>query len=77
VEAQTPSVGPGAGSAAAAEFTDIVVARDDTIRVISEETLGHYAEWLGLAASRLRTLLSCDTQVFAQSVMTTDNQAPA
>jgi membrane-bound lytic murein transglycosylase D len=56
VEAQTPSVGPGAGSAAAAEFTDIVVARDDTIRVISEETLGHYAEWLGLPASRLRTL---------------------
>jgi membrane-bound lytic murein transglycosylase D len=56
VEPQTPSVGPGAGSAAAAEFTDIAVARDDTIRVISEETLGHYAEWLGLPASRLRTL---------------------
>jgi membrane-bound lytic murein transglycosylase D len=56
VDAQTPSVGPGAGSAAAAEFTDILVARDDTIRVISEETLGHYAEWLGLPASRLRAL---------------------
>jgi membrane-bound lytic murein transglycosylase D len=56
VEPQTPSVGPGSGSAAAAEFTDIVVARDDTIRVISEETLGHYADWLGLPASRLRAL---------------------
>jgi len=56
VEPQTPSVGPGSGSAAAAEFTDIMVARDDTIRVISEETLGHYADWLGLPASRLRTL---------------------
>ncbi|MEZ5459632.1 MAG: LysM peptidoglycan-binding domain-containing protein [Steroidobacteraceae bacterium] len=56
VEPQTPSVGPGAGSAAAAEFTDIVVANDDTIRIISEETLGHYADWLGVPASRLRTL---------------------
>lgn len=56
VEPQTPSVGPGAGSAAAAEFTDIAVARDDTIRVISEETLGHYAEWLAQPASRLRSL---------------------
>lgn len=56
VETQTPSVGPGTGSAAAAEFTDIMVARDDTIRVISEETLGHYADWLGVPASRLRAL---------------------
>jgi membrane-bound lytic murein transglycosylase D len=56
VETQTPSVGPGTGSAAAAEFTDIMVARDDTIRVISEETLGHYADWLGLPASRLSAI---------------------
>jgi membrane-bound lytic murein transglycosylase D len=56
VEPLSPSLGPGAGSAAGAEFADLVVARDDTIRVISEETLGHYAEWLDLPASRLRSL---------------------
>ena len=29
---------------------------DDTIRVQAAETLGHYAEWLGLRASQLRRL---------------------
>lgn len=57
VEAQTAAVGPGTGvGAASAEFTELAVGRDDTIRVISEETLGLYAEWLDIRAARLRSL---------------------
>jgi membrane-bound lytic murein transglycosylase D len=56
VEPQSPAVGPAVGGAAGAEFADLAVARDDTIRVISEETLGHYADWLGVTAARLRSL---------------------
>ncbi len=55
-EAQGPSVGPGAGVPAVADATDLSVAADDTIRVIAEETLGHYAEWLGVSAARVREL---------------------
>jgi membrane-bound lytic murein transglycosylase D len=56
VEPPSPAVGPAVGSAASAEFADLAVARDDTIRVIAEETLGHYADWLGVGAARLRSL---------------------
>ncbi len=35
---------------------DYSVAADDTIEVQAAETLGHYAEWLDLRASRLRSL---------------------
>jgi membrane-bound lytic murein transglycosylase D len=56
-EAQSPSVGPDAGmSARAADSIDLAVAKDGTIRVIAEETLGHYADWLGVSASHLREL---------------------
>jgi membrane-bound lytic murein transglycosylase D len=32
------------------------VATNGTIRVAADETLGHYADWLGVPTSRLRTL---------------------
>jgi membrane-bound lytic murein transglycosylase D len=32
------------------------VAADDSIRVVAAETLGHYADWLGTSAARLRAL---------------------
>jgi membrane-bound lytic murein transglycosylase D len=56
-EAQSPSVGPDAGmSPRAADSLDLAVAKDGTIRVIAEETLGHYADWLGVSAAHLREL---------------------
>ena len=39
-----------------ADPSDYGVARDDTIEVQGTETLGHYAEWLGIRASRLRRI---------------------
>ncbi len=42
--------------AMAADPSDYTVADDGTIEVQAAETLGHYAEWLGLRASRLREL---------------------
>ena len=32
------------------------MAQDDTIQVAAEETLGHYADWLGVNSARLREL---------------------
>ncbi len=45
---------PGAGLLA--DPTDYTVASNETILVQTDETLGHYAEWLGLRASRLRQI---------------------
>ena len=39
-----------------ADPSDYTVGRDGTIAVQTGETLGHYAEWLGLRASRLRKI---------------------
>jgi membrane-bound lytic murein transglycosylase D len=39
-----------------ADPSDYTVASDGTIRIQTGETLGHYAEWLGLRASRLRKI---------------------
>jgi len=39
-----------------ADPSDYTVASDGTIVVQPNETLGHYAEWLGLRASRLRQI---------------------
>jgi membrane-bound lytic murein transglycosylase D len=39
-----------------ADPSDYTVASDETILVQPNETLGHYAEWLGLKTSRLRTI---------------------
>ena len=55
-EALSPALGPAADTQQSVDPTDYTVAADDSIRVAAEETLGHYADWLGLSAQRLRTL---------------------
>jgi membrane-bound lytic murein transglycosylase D len=60
-EAQAEELGPAliAGAektAMSADPIDYSVADDDTIEVQATETLGHYADWLDVRASRLRQL---------------------
>jgi membrane-bound lytic murein transglycosylase D len=55
-EALSPALGPAADSQQSADPTDYGVAHDDSIRVAAEETLGHYADWLGVSAQHLRDL---------------------
>ncbi|MDE2136932.1 MAG: transglycosylase SLT domain-containing protein [Gammaproteobacteria bacterium] len=55
-EALSPALGPAAEPQQGADPTDYTVAGDDSIRVAAEETLGHYADWLGLSAQHLRDL---------------------
>jgi len=55
-EAVGPAIGPAAESTQSADPTDYSVAQDDTIRVAPDETLGHYADWLGISATRVREL---------------------
>ena len=57
--AETPSLAPGGSSGAVAqvdEGVEFAVATNGTIRVATDETLGHYADWLRIPTSRLRTL---------------------
>jgi membrane-bound lytic murein transglycosylase D len=51
-----PSLGPADDSSQNADPTDYSVARNRTIRVATDETLGHYAEWLGVSAWDLRRI---------------------
>jgi membrane-bound lytic murein transglycosylase D len=51
-----PSLVPGGESAANADPSDYSVAADGSIIVQGAETLGHYADWLGIRAQRLRDL---------------------
>ncbi len=55
-EALGPALGPAAELEQSADPFDYSVAHDGTIRVAAEETLGHYGDWLGVSAARLRTL---------------------
>jgi membrane-bound lytic murein transglycosylase D len=55
-EALGPALGPAADTEQSADPTDYSVGGDGTIRVAAEETLGHYADWLGVSAARLREL---------------------
>jgi membrane-bound lytic murein transglycosylase D len=55
-EALGPALGPAADAEQSADPTDYGVGGDGTIRVAAEETLGHYADWLGVSAARLREL---------------------
>src|SRR5579862_2018215 len=55
-EALSPALGPAADTQQSVDPTDYTVGADGSIRVAAEETLGHYADWLGLSAQRLRTL---------------------
>jgi membrane-bound lytic murein transglycosylase D len=48
--------GPPAAEALLADPADYSVAPDGSIEVQAAETLGHYAEWLDVRASRLRRL---------------------
>jgi membrane-bound lytic murein transglycosylase D len=52
----SPSLGPEDGSAQNADPTDYSVARNGTIEVAAAETLGHYADWLGVRAADLRRI---------------------
>jgi membrane-bound lytic murein transglycosylase D len=55
-EALSPALGPAVEVSATADPTDYSIAKDDTIKVATEETLGHYADWLGTSAARLRVI---------------------
>jgi peptidoglycan lytic transglycosylase D len=55
-DALGPSLGPADGSSQNADPTDYSVATNGSIRVAAEETLGHYAEWLGVSAQDLRRI---------------------
>ncbi|HEY2276356.1 MAG TPA: transglycosylase SLT domain-containing protein [Steroidobacteraceae bacterium] len=55
-EALSPALGPAADTQQSADPTDYSVRGDDSIRVAAEETLGHYADWLGVSAQHLRDL---------------------
>lgn len=51
-----PTLVPGMQAAASADPSDYSVHTDNTIRVQAAETVGHYAEWLGIRASQVRQL---------------------
>ncbi|MGA3157305.1 MAG: transglycosylase SLT domain-containing protein [Steroidobacteraceae bacterium] len=53
---QSPTLVPGAEPAASADSTDYSVSESGTIIIAAAETLGHYADWLGVSAARLRRL---------------------
>jgi membrane-bound lytic murein transglycosylase D len=55
-EALGPAVGPAADTEQNADPTDYNVARDETIRVATDETLGHLADWLGADPGSIREL---------------------
>jgi membrane-bound lytic murein transglycosylase D len=55
-EALSPALGPGIEVSVSPDPTDYSIAKDDTIKVAAEETLGHYAEWLDTSSARLRTI---------------------
>jgi len=52
----SPAIGPVAENTASADPFDYSVSRQDTITVAGGETLGHYADWLGETAARLRAI---------------------
>ena len=55
-EALSPSLGPTMEASVSTDAVDYSVAKDATIAVAAAETLGHYADWLGVSASRLRQI---------------------
>jgi len=56
-EALGPALVTGGESVpSSVDAVDYSVASDDTIRVVAAETLGHYADWLGVSAARLRQI---------------------
>jgi membrane-bound lytic murein transglycosylase D len=59
-EAFSPALGPTVDTEQSADPFDYSVSHDGSIRVAAEETLGHYGDWLGVTAARLRTLNHLD-----------------
>jgi membrane-bound lytic murein transglycosylase D len=56
-EALGPSLVPeGAATPEVTDAVDYSVAPDGTVHIAAAETIGHYAEWLGVDARRLRAL---------------------
>ncbi len=55
-EAIGPALGPGVETPQSADPNDYSAGSDSTIVVLADETLGHYADWLGVSAQRLRTI---------------------
>jgi membrane-bound lytic murein transglycosylase D len=53
-EALGPALGPAIETPMTADPIDYSIGKDDTIAVVAEETLGHYADWLKVSANRLR-----------------------
>lgn len=51
-----PTLVPGAQTADSADPSDYTVREDGSVRVEATETLGHYAEWLGITPTRLRDI---------------------
>jgi membrane-bound lytic murein transglycosylase D len=51
-----PQLAPGITGQDTADPVDYSVGPDNTIRVVAAETLGHYADWLGTSAGKLRAL---------------------
>jgi membrane-bound lytic murein transglycosylase D len=56
VVVETPAAEAKAAKAAAPDPSDYAVTADQRITVHADETIGHYAEWLEVSASRLRQL---------------------
>jgi len=55
-EAATAADSPARAPELLADPSDYLVAEDGTIEVQAAETLGHYADWLGIPTQQLRTL---------------------
>ena len=55
-EAIGPALGPAAEVQQSADPIDYSVAKDGAIHVAADETLGHYADWLGVSTESLRAL---------------------
>lgn len=55
-QAEGPQLLPVASGPQSADPVDYSVGPDGSVRVVAAETLGHYADWLGVSAARLRTL---------------------
>jgi membrane-bound lytic murein transglycosylase D len=53
-DALGPALGPAIETPNTADPIDYSVGKDNTIYVVAEETLGHYADWLKVTAHRLR-----------------------
>ena len=56
VNSDSDDLNSGADTALLADPSDYLVAADGTIEIQATETLGHYADWLGVKTQRLRDL---------------------